>query len=41
MTFDAAYFDRFYEQRATRVYDVRKVADLARGVVCDGPVARR
>lgn len=33
MTFDAEYFDRFYERRSTRVYDAAKVADLARGVV--------
>ncbi len=33
MTFDAEYFDRFYERKNTRVYDTKKVADLARGVV--------
>ena len=30
--FDAAYFDRFYEKKATRVYGEREIARLARGV---------
>jgi cyclopropane fatty-acyl-phospholipid synthase-like methyltransferase len=30
--FDAAYFDRFYESRATRVYGAAEIARLARGV---------
>ncbi len=29
--FDEAYFERFYERRATRVYDAEQVAHLARG----------
>jgi hypothetical protein len=33
MTFDAEYFDRYYERDGTRVYGARQVADLARGVV--------
>jgi SAM-dependent methyltransferase len=33
MTFDAEYFDRFYERRSTRVYDATKVAELARSVM--------
>jgi len=33
MSFDAAYFDRFYERKQTRVYDAKKVEDLARGVI--------
>ena len=32
MTFDAEYFERFYERRGTRVYDAEQVASLARGV---------
>ncbi|HEY1958467.1 MAG TPA: class I SAM-dependent methyltransferase [Polyangiaceae bacterium] len=32
-SFDEAYFERFYERRATRVYDAEQVAHLARGVV--------
>lgn len=31
--FDEAYFKRFYEKRATRVYDAGKVAHLARGAI--------
>jgi SAM-dependent methyltransferase len=30
--FDAAYFERFYESRVTRVYGPRQIAALARGV---------
>jgi hypothetical protein len=30
--FDSAYFDRFYEARASRVYGPREIAHLARGV---------
>jgi SAM-dependent methyltransferase len=32
MSFDAEYFERFYERRGTRVYDAEQVANLARGV---------
>ena len=32
MTFDADYFERFYERRSTRVYDAEKVKNLAQGV---------
>jgi hypothetical protein len=32
VSFDAAYFDRFYESRATRVYGKEQIAHLARGV---------
>jgi predicted TPR repeat methyltransferase len=32
MSFDAEYFERFYERRGTRVYDAEQVASLARGV---------
>jgi predicted TPR repeat methyltransferase len=32
MTFDADYFERFYEKHGTRVYDAGQVANLARGV---------
>jgi len=31
-SFDAAYFDRFYESKATRVYGPTEIARLARGV---------
>ena len=31
-TFDAAYFDRFYESRSSRVYGKTQVSHLARGV---------
>ena len=31
--FDEAYFERFYERRATRVYDAEQVAQLARGTI--------
>jgi hypothetical protein len=31
--FDAAYFQRFYESKRTRVYGKKEVADLASGVV--------
>lgn len=30
--FDAAYFDRFYESKKTRVHGPEQIADLARGV---------
>jgi SAM-dependent methyltransferase len=32
-TFDAAYYERFYERRATRVQGPKEVARLARGVL--------
>src|SRR6185369_4070153 len=32
MSFDAEYFERFYERRGTRVYDAEQVANLASGV---------
>lgn len=32
-TFDADYFERYYEQRKTRVYGPEQVAELARGVL--------
>lgn len=31
--FDRAYFDRFYEARASRVHGAREIARLARGIV--------
>jgi len=32
MSFDAEYFERFYERGGTRVYDAEQVANLGRGV---------
>jgi len=32
-TFDARYFERYYERRRTRVYGPEQVAELARGVL--------